>query len=1164
MQHIRLIVLVEPEPIRFTAIFPAPGLKLPPVVMTHRFEIIELNKQEYEFIIGVDLIPILFPTGIPLAFIPASPTPAVAVPGIKATASVKAGCSEAAVRSSTDSEATNPTGRGEATGTAQAGASDVQLNAIALSNAIDELAGEGYIPPNEMPARIQFSTAAEKEEYYSSNRARLEADPEIIKAREINSQIEGFCNLPEAVVHLDVDPEKEHTLYRKQYKVPHTLHQPVTDCVNRWLAEGKIKQAPPGCEYNNPLTVAPKRDDQGNMTGTRICLDTRALNAALRKQDRFQLPHIRDALEQLGGNTIFGEFDLSEAYLQFPMAEESQKYTAFTWNGIQYVFLGAPFGLSPLPSHFQRTVSVSFGDLECMFEYLDNFPFGSKDWESHRDHILAIIHRCNQLNLRIKPSSVKFGYSEIRCLGHRLSGMGISIDGDKLKELNAWPVPKTGEQLQSFLGFATYLRDHVRHFADLTAPLEAIKNEKELVWTDLLLEHFHMTKDALSRAPLLRFPDFSRPFHLATDASMTGVGGVLYQPDSDDNDDITATNIVAIFSKKLTPCQQRYPAYKLELLALVYALRKSHCWVWGRQDLVLHTDHKPLTHMFQSPELSHALQQWLDVILEYQFEIRYRPGVLNVMPDALSRMYAAEYEAGVWGVPSSIRKITGAPVESGDQEDVTISMADVDVSQAGGDAPSSSLVGEGNANASNTDADPADTEAEADAESESKKQQIALLWDLEMRAKTCPLSQVEKQKLIEQAHLFGHFGREAVFKGLWDKGHWWPKIREDIQQVLANCDACNRYTVTKAGYNPAQFIMADQPVPWWHLMLDTSVHMPASKDGYTALLVIIDVFTGFIILRPVLSTGADMVARELWDLFCTFGLPKTIQSDNGPEFVNEVIRILVQLTGIDHRFISPYNPRADGKVERSIGTVMSIIKKMLHGTDKDWPLFVPFAQLSFNHKIAALTGSSPFSLMFGRAFNDVKDYTGLPAGAEPTQIDIDNWKAHQEKILSVIYPALEARIHVSKQAMITRLNKHRRVLMAGAIPNGAVVMLIDKNRLNKFEPKYVGPYYVIRRARNGAYVLRDTSGDMLDRHVPADQLKLVSRKPRPVDVENQTWEVQEILEHRGEPGRYEYRVKWKDYNDRTWEPASSFLDTMVIKNYWKHHKAQAASGANSQ
>jgi hypothetical protein len=196
--------------------------------------------------------------------------------------------------------------------------------------------------------------------------------------------------------------------------------------------------------------------------------------------------------------------------------------------------------------------------------------------------------------------------------------------------------------------------------------------------------------------------------------------------------------------------------------------------------------------------------------------------------------------------------------------------------------------------------------------------------------------------------------------------------------------------------------------------------------------------------------------------------------------------------------------------------------------------------------------------MFGRALNEPQDYTGVPDGSAPTPISVADWMTHQEKIVSVIWPSVAARTIVSKDKMAATLNKHRRQLMQGGYPTGAVVMLVDPLRANKFEPKYIGPYYVIRRARNGAYVLRDDTGDMLDRHVPPDQLKLVSRKPRAADIADTTYEVQSILGHRGEPGKYEYHVKWKDHNDRTWEPAISFLDDTVIRNYWRSLAADAA------
>ncbi len=124
------------------------------------------------------------------------------------------------------------------------------------------------------------------------------------------------------------------------------------------------------------------------------------------------------------------------------------------------------------------------------------------------------------------------------------------------------------------------------------------------------------------------------------------------------------------------------------------------------------------------------------------------------------------------------------------------------------------------------------------------------------------------------------------------------------------------------------------------------------------------------------------------------------------------------------------------------------------------------------------------------------------------------------------------------------------MIIPSSIPTGATVMIKDPTRENKFEPKYIGPYHIVRRARNGAYVLKDVTGDILDRHIPIDQIKVVSQTIRAKDVD--TYTVHRILKHRGAPGSYEYLVHWKDYSkeDSTWEPESQFNDDKCITKYW--------------
>ncbi len=161
--------------------------------------------------------------------------------------------------------------------------------------------------------------------------------------------------------------------------------------------------------------------------------------------------------------------------------------------------------------------------------------------------------------------------------------------------------------------------------------------------------------------------------------------------------------------------------------------------------------------------------------------------------------------------------------------------------------------------------------------------------------------------------------------------------------------------------------------------------------------------------------------------------------------------------------------------------------------------------------------------------------------------NVSTWKQHQERILSLIYPAINDRVIAYKHKMTQTVDKHRKQLVMNGLPAGSSVMLVDPIRKNKFEPKYVGPYTIVRRSRNGAYVLKDAMGDILDRHVPLDHLKLLSKQQH---NNNNIYEVQSILDHKGVEGDYQYLVKWKGYEETTWEPQPNFLDHSVIKEYW--------------
>ena len=393
-------------------------------------------------------------------------------------------------------------------------------------------------------------------------------------------------------------------------------------------------------------------------------------------------------------------------------------------------------------------------------------------------------------------------------------------------------------------------------------------------------------------------------------------------------------------------------------------------------------------------------------------------------------------------------------------------------------------------------------------------------------------------------------------------------MRDDIARVINDCRDCQKYNVSRAGYHPARSVTAARPGD--HYQMDLA-EFPRSLEGHSYCLVLVDVFTGFVMLTPIVNKEAATIARAVWEICCVIGVPKILQSDNGSEFNNRIVNALCRLTGINRRFIAPYNPRADGKVERTIKTIKDTIVKLLHGAAALWPLYVPFVQLAFNSKVQDLTGSTPFSLMFGRRVNEMRDYSVEPY----VPVSMDEWRAHQEKVTSLILPAIHDRITSKQASMRKKMDEMRKKLTKDDLLPGTMVQIKDplyllhpSMRPTK-EPMWIGPYTIVRRTLYGPYILRDDTGATYPRQVNIDQMKvLYSPKQIPADRQrdaDNTYEVEHIIKHRDNGGTFEYLVKWKGYGvkDATWETEEAFNDPQPIERYFKLVQAKLqASKAN--
>jgi transposase InsO family protein len=776
-----------------------------------------------------------------------------------------------------------------------------------------------------------------------------------------NATVTGFAMTPDVELNL-IDNKP---VWLSQYSIPEAHKTAVREQIARWLEKGKIRKV--RSLSNLPITTALKQNEDGT-TKVRVCLDPRSINNRL-VSDSFTIPNIQDIHRSFHGCHYFSELDCEDAFLQLKLRDSDQDRLAFTFDDQQYCFVGAPYGLKPMSSIFQRYVADIFKDMPYVKVYIDNIIIASKTWAEHKLHVHKAIERMNAYNLKLnqKPGKLKLARRHIKILGKRISAHGVAPDPDKVKKINKWPFPADCKALQSFLGVVNYLRPHIAHLSHLEEPLNKARSDQEAYDREIrtnkekMMAAFDIIKQAIASAPLLRYPDYTRPFHIAPDASRCGVGAVLYQttPEQDAIEDtsVTGDNIVMITSRSLTSYERNYSTFKLELLAVVNALREFRDFVLGNR-FHLHTDHKALTFVLngKGKQQHPTINGWISEICDYDFTITHTPGHLNYLPDSLSRLYS---KSTVWGV-STAKNLS-------EKEASIPTFGD----QAGG-----MLVAQPAAQLRAMSLHDSSEKTPTDVKRLTKEELVDLL------GKRIPPPE-ERPAIISAAHARGHYGPSVVISHLFQsQGLWWPSLRADVVEALKHCTPCLKYNIKKRGYHPIRSPNPALPGEWWQMDL---IVMPECADGYQYILTVLDLFSSYLITRPLQSKSAPDVARALYEIICAWGPPKIIQSDGGSEFVNSILKEISELFDIDLRISTPYHKQSTGSIERVNLTLAVSLRKLLRGSTATWHTQLPAATYYYNTTVRSLHKSSPYAIMFAHSVDTMK------GGEQIQDITFHNW-----------------------------------------------------------------------------------------------------------------------------------------------------------------------------
>uniref|UniRef100_A0A803KB09 Gypsy retrotransposon integrase-like protein 1 n=1 Tax=Xenopus tropicalis TaxID=8364 RepID=A0A803KB09_XENTR len=726
--------------------------------------------------------------------------------------------------------------------------------------------------------------------------------------------------------HIYVDPTVPPVIHGCR-KIPYAIMDKFKQTLTELKETGVVSLVTVPTPWVNSLVITEKKN--GNL---RVCLDPRDLNKAIKRQ-HYSISTPEDVRSKLNGKKFFTILDEKDGYWQVVLDEKSSLLCTFNTPWGRYKFNRLPFGIKSASEVFQQKNSEAFGDIEGTHIIADDMIIAASTKQEHDDILNKVMERARKLNVKFNKDKIQYLVKEVKYMGHIISSDGVKPDDSKISAILNMPPPQDKKGLMRFLGMTRYLAQYIPKEASLTAPLRMLL-KKDILWQwgpeqDKAL---NLLKSSLTQAPVLSYFDPAKQLEIQADASKDGLGACLMQE----------RKPIVYVSRALSRAEQNYAQIEKELLAIVFATKKFHQYIYGA-NVKVQSDHKPLQAILSRPigQAPARLQRMLLQLQKYDISVSYTPGKLMAIADTLSR--AVDIKSTDNGEELFDEKVVYAMQSTEALSPKLLQMLKVETQK--------------------DDTLQAVKDMHTQGWPQRKKQVPSIIhqyWpirhtfsivdDLLMSGDRVVIPKGSRAEMLRRLHS-AHQGMQRS-KARARLIMCWPGMSKDIEQMVENCTVCQE---ERPANHKETLLSHDIPdLPWLKLAADIF-----DFRGH-AFLLIVDYFSKYPEILKLPDKTSHSIIAKLKSVFARHGIPKEMVSDNMP-FSSREIHSFASQWGIQLTHSSPGYPQSNGQAERMIQTVKLLFKKSF-STGADPHL----ALLHLRNTPISGTNVTPAQLLMGR------------------------------------------------------------------------------------------------------------------------------------------------------------------------------------------------------